>query len=368
MRFENHKTSALKSEWRKPVANPQSHGFTLIELLTATAIIAILIGLLLPAIQKVREEYAKNMAAANLQALLVASNEYFNRTGALPDELDDLAQFCASNPGSCSLSAELLSGRAGGYIFAIAGDFDGDGDVDGADFLVVAEPESPGITGSVTLTIDRNGVITSSDTPGADAARQRVFDGLQAKAAGTMVELLAMDPNASSQIRDYTGATTVNPGTLSNVFSLIDADYDGTANISEISHTYDGDLQFGGAVQGFLAAVYRDLKWDGLGEQDRQSIGVQMTDLDPTQPLQFTYDGLGDLTRILIQAGDGTSNTILLAELLAKLDAAEAAEAAGNLNRKAKMLKQYRKMVKAEIGRSLTRANANTLLAICNTL
>jgi hypothetical protein len=52
----------------------------------------------------------------------------------------------------------------------------------------------------------------------------------------------------------------------------------------------------------------------------------------------------------------------------AQLDAAEAAEARGDQRRKDKALKQYRELVKAEIGRSLTRSNANTLIAISYTL
>lgn len=355
MRFKYQKTNPLKSDGRMSVASHRCHGFTLIELLLAVAIIAVLIALLLPAIQRGREEYARSIATDNLQALLVASNQYLNQRGTYPNELSDLAEFCAANSGACSLSAELLSGRAGGYNVIMA-------NTEG-DFHIVAEPEQPGITGSVTVTIDRNGMITSAPTPGADTARQQVFDGLKAKAADTMVQLLAMDPNAPSQIRDYTGATTVNTGTLAHVFNLIDTDYDGRANVREVMECGNASGAFSPSVNGFLTQVYRDLKWENLSVQDRQAIGVTMAELDTAKPLQFSYDGLSDLTRILIHWGDGNDQM-----LIAALEAAEAAEAGGNLNRKAKMLKQYRKLVKAEIGKSLTRANASTLIAVSNTL
>jgi prepilin-type N-terminal cleavage/methylation domain-containing protein len=358
MRFENQKTSTskpeLKSDRQTPVATFRN-GFTLIELLAAIAVIAVLIALLLPALQRMREEYAKNMAAANLQALLVASNEYFNQRGAYPKQLGDLAAFCGAHPQSCSLAPGLLSGSAGGYNVIMA-------NTEG-DFHITAEPTQPGITGSVTLTIDRNGIIASEPTPGADAARQRVFDGLKAQAATTMVQLLAMDSRASSEIRDYTGATTVNAGTLTAVFGLVDADYDGTANIHEVMDYDNTPSPFASTTHAFFAAVYRDLKWDNLSAQDQQAIGVTMNDLDTTQPLLFTYDGLGDLTRIVVDWGDGDAQP-----MIAQLDAAEAAEASGDQRRKDKALKQYKKMVKAEIGRSLTRGYANTLIAIANTL
>jgi prepilin-type N-terminal cleavage/methylation domain-containing protein/prepilin-type processing-associated H-X9-DG protein len=124
-------------------------GFTLIELLVVIAIIAILIGLLLPAVQKVRAAAARAQCSNNLKQLALAAHNYHSAKKLLPPGLTQTDVL----PGAGSSLRPAVSSRLyGNSLFAYLLPFLEQDDV--AKHWAYADPYNGKGTGDGTLVFE----------------------------------------------------------------------------------------------------------------------------------------------------------------------------------------------------------------------
>jgi type II secretory pathway pseudopilin PulG len=307
--------------------------------LVVIAIIAILIGLLLPAVQKVRENSNAGTASRTLVQVCQAAQTYRSTNSAYPSSLLELGSLI-NDP------TLLLTGTEDGYQFTIT-------QATSTAWAAQAAPVMPGVTGSDEFIVDQTCAEQDVSLPGATVQRQLMFSAILAAGAEAMGGLLSSNPDVPSQVKSFVDSSSTTP----MVSQMVSAQTSSGSHVS-FSSILHAD-QNSEPLRQFLAFLPQAMHL-GAGNEDVTSLpGVQLTDLSgPLRTRLLSSQGLCGLTQLY------ETNPAVSHSFCATLSLAQAAEDRGDVQAKAAALSAYRQAVEAQTGKTLTAHQASLLITL----
>jgi prepilin-type N-terminal cleavage/methylation domain-containing protein len=316
-------------------------GFTGMELLVVIAIIAVLLCLLLPAVQAARESARRGMTTRKLQEIRIEVDAYKQQHGRFPASLVQL-EFEAFS---------WSDGKDEGYVFELK--------LTPGGYQVTAAPAVPGITGNTTFVMSNVGEVKEFPTPGSDENRAKMFAELKAMFARRVAEVIALDP--TGEVGKAAPLFVRDPKNVKAAFDAWDANRDGVVSAAEIfDEKRWQDLPYISRT----VAEAREIMHIGAGDEDVGRIpgDLDFQHLEGDPGALWDYSGLKALVETFA-TNDGTAES-----LSAILDHAVRAARRGDDAKHDKLLEQFQKKVMAQAGKGLSDEDADVLIAISDGL